>query len=351
MTDENHINSGFSECWSEYPEVQNHIKDLFYIGAIGGWRTPLANRLIQEKNISLENFPVGELKEGARARRQKIQIAYTLKDQEWIDKQLQTEIESWEYPLHFIDFETTLSAIPFHKGMRPYEVINFQWSCHTIENPNDQPIHHEWINLEPSFPSFKFAESLMAIIKNKGTTLIWSQYENTMLKTIYDQLYKYDYKNDELKEWLEFMIKFDKNDVGNFVDMNKLTLDYYFYPYMKGKTSIKWTLPAVLKSSNTKSIEQLLNNFEPSLSLLQKDENNEIIDPYKLLPPIEIYDFAESINEGTGAMRAYEDILFGVNKGNTEIINEYRTALLRYCKLDTLAMVIIWQHWKNLLGI
>ncbi len=47
---------------------------------------------------------------------------------------------------------------------------------------------------EPSFPSFKFAESLMTAIGTKGTPLMWSHYENTMLKTIYDQYYKYGYE-------------------------------------------------------------------------------------------------------------------------------------------------------------
>ena len=77
---------------------------------------------------------------------------------------------------------------------------------------------------------------------------MWSHYENTMLKTIYNQFDKYGYQNPELKEWLEYMVKFDKNDEGRFVDMNRIALNSYFHPAMKGKTSIKWTLPAILSS-------------------------------------------------------------------------------------------------------
>ena len=84
--------------------------------------------------------------------------------------------------------------------MRPYETIAFQWSCHTIKNPGEEPIHSEWINLEPRFPSFKFAEELMKQIGKKGTPLMWSHYENTVLKNIYEAIYtKYDYENPELK--------------------------------------------------------------------------------------------------------------------------------------------------------
>jgi hypothetical protein len=39
--------------------------------------------------------------------------------------------------------------------------------------------------------------------------------------------------------------------------------------------------------------------------------------------------------------------MFGLKKGDTAAMNEYRQALLRYCKLDTLAMVIIWEHWMT----
>ena len=131
---------------------------------------------------------------------------------------------------------------------------------------------------------------------------MWSHYETTILKTIYNQFDKYGYQNPELKEWLEYMVKFDKNDEGRFVDMNTIALNSYFHPAMKGKTSIKWTLPAIL-SFNTSKTKEYLQDFEPELSLLKKDQQGKLIDPYRLLPKIEIYDRAESIEDGTGAMK------------------------------------------------
>jgi len=240
-----------------------------------------------------------------------------------------------------------MTALPFHKGMRPYEVVNFQWSCHTITKEGEEPVHSEWINLEPSFPSFKFAESLMSVIGIEGTPLMWSHYENTMLKTIYNQYEKYGHKNQKLKEWLEYMVKFDKFDEGRLIDMNRIAVNSYFHPAMKGKTSIKYTLPAVLKASKLKVIEDWLSNFESKLSLLQKNEAGEIVDPYQLLPSLDIYQRAEVIKDGTGAMRAYEDVMFGLRKGDTIQLEKYRQALLRYCKLDSLAMVIIWKYWTS----
>lgn len=47
-------------------------------------------------------------------------------------------------------------------------------------------------------------------------------------------------------------------------------------------------------------------------------------------------------------MTAYQDMMFGKHRNKPEIRDLYRDALLRYCKLDTLAMVIIWEHWNGL---
>lgn len=345
LTDKDHPISGYQECWKDFPTVDNHISDLYYIGSIGGYRNPLANQLINEKKLSLQDFPLSNLGDGKQAIRQKIQIKHTLENSEWIAKELKSSLLSLPYPLYFIDFETTSTALPLHIGMRPYETINFQWSCHIIEKPGTTPIHKEWIDLEPSFPSFRFAESLMKTIGTKGTFFIWSQYENTMLRTIYEQCHKYGYSNKELLDWLETMVRFNKGDEEVFYDLNKTAISSYFHPQMKGKTSIKWTLPAVLNSYKSPEIETLLKTFENNLSLYAKDNNGDVIDPYKLLPQIDIYNKAETIKDGTGAMRAYEDIMYGLKKGNIEELEKYKTALLRYCKLDTLAMVIIWKHW------
>jgi Domain of unknown function(DUF2779) len=52
----------------------------------------------------------------------------------YFDKEgFQSEMKSWKFPLHMIDFETSMVAIPFHKGFHPYEGIAFQFSHHIID--------------------------------------------------------------------------------------------------------------------------------------------------------------------------------------------------------------------------
>jgi hypothetical protein len=339
--------SGYQECWKKIKEVEPHVKDLYHVGTIGGNKEPIVNTLIADRKVSMYDIPLDELK-GKRGERQLIQIENTRTNKEWASSELRTEIDSWQYPLHFIDFETCTTALPFHRNMRPYEMSAFQWSCHTIKTPGAEPIHTEWLNLDAKFPSFKFAESLMQQLGYSGTVLMWSPHENTTLRNIYYQMEEYGHANPALAKWLEYVVKFDSKGTGTLVDMNKMALDYYFHPVMKGRTSIKVTLPAVLAANKSKRTIKWLENFEQELSILSKDSNGIIENPYKNLPPVDLLESAEAVNEGTGAMRAYEDMLFGLNKNNESIKQAYAQALLRYCKLDTLAMVIIWEHWRKL---
>lgn len=337
--------SGKNECWAHMPSSNTPLDDLFRIGNIGGTKAPLVNQLIEEKKSSIFDVPLEALK-GKWGERQLIQIENTKSNTEWFGPELSATIKSWKYPLHFIDFETSTSALPFHKGMKPYEMSAFQWSCHTIPYEGAEPLHTEWLNLEPTFPSFKFAESLMAQIGTTGTVLMWSPHENTTLRNIYKQMDRYKYNNPALKGWLEIIVKLNDKDTGALVDMAALCLQQYFHPYMKGRTSIKWTLPAVLKSNKSKRTTTWLENFNTNINLLSLDKENHIEDPYKNLPSIDILEHAETVNEGTGAMRAYEDMLFGKAREDKKLKADYEIALRNYCKLDTLAMLIIWEHWK-----
>ena len=129
--------------------------------------------------------------------------------------------------------------------------------------------------------------------------------------------------------------------------MHDLAKFYYFHPLMGGRTSIKVVLPAVLQE--TKNIN--------SLSLLQKENLNQIneygkiIDPYKLLEERIIEDTKSltiKVRNGGDAMVAYREMLFGLSRNNIEAKTAYSDALKKYCKLDTLAMIIIWFHWQDL---
>ena len=84
------------------------------------------------------------------------------------------------------------------------------------------------------------------------------------------------------------------------------------------------------------------------------DDDGKAISPYKQLPPIyeavDMEDIERLINgdhlaDGGAAMTAYSRMQF------TEMSDlesqEVQKALLKYCELDTLAMVMIWEYWKK----
>ena len=41
------------------------------------------------------------------------------------------KIETLTGPIHCIDFETSRLALLYHRGMRPYGLVTFQWIAHT----------------------------------------------------------------------------------------------------------------------------------------------------------------------------------------------------------------------------
>ena len=329
---------GYDECWKGFTKVKDHIFDLSYGGLLKTDGELLLDKLIDQKQISLFDIP-REALTGKRGVRQLVQIECTDKNEEWIDPELKKFIKDVKYPLHFIDFETTRTALPFHANMRPFEQIAFQWSCHTVESPGAEPIHSEWINDEAKFPNFAFARSLMETTSTGGTILVWAHHEGSVLTDILNQMETYGHRDDELKTFLEEMVAI-KSSQGRFVDMNKLTSEYYFHPEMKGKTSIKKVFPAIWKANP--HLRKL-----PWFAPYEVFADGKVMDPYKNLPPIVIAGCDVSVQEGTAAMRAYEEMIFGKASRAPEEKMKWRSLLLQYCKLDTWAMWVIWGRWGN----
>lgn len=339
--------NGYRECWQELTDIDPHIFDLYFGGAIGHYKSGwYLDELIDKKKVSFwdldpERFKDSKGKLGSRGQRQLLQYENTKAKSEWISPDLTDALKGLKYPLHFIDFETYLGAIPHHKGMRPYELVAFQWSCHTIATPDSEPIHSEYLNSDYDFPNFRFAESLMKQIGSTGTPLMWTPFENTILRNILEQMEIYGYRNDSLKDWLTNITTDSKQGrEGRFVDLNDFTLQYYFHPDMKGKTSIKKVLPAIWNN----------NPYLHSIPWFKKYVSNSAsnLNPYDTLAPvIGELENEEVVKDGTGAMRAYQDLMFGADAENKERRENLKQLLLQYCELDTMAMVIIWKYWMD----
>lgn len=339
--------NGYRECWKKLTDVDPTIFDLYFGGAIGHYKSGwYLDELISERKVSFwdldpERFKNSKGELGSRGQRQLLQFEKTKSGEEYFGDDLKTSLKQLKYPLHFIDFETYLGAIPHHEGMRPYELVCFQWSCHTIAKPGSDPVHSEWLNTDYDFPNFRFAESLMKQLGNTGTPLIWSPYENTVLRGILSQMEVFGYKNPALEKWLTNITK-DKDEgrEGRFVDLNLFTLQYYFHPEMKGKTSIKKVLPAIWNNNPYLHSNPWFKKYAPDSAV--------ILNPYDTLSPvISELENEEVVKDGTGAMKAYHELMFGSISENKERREQLKKLLLQYCELDTMAMVIIWRYWMD----
>jgi hypothetical protein len=286
---------------------------------------------------------------------------------------LKDEMNKWTFPLHFIDFETSAVALPFNKGLKPYEQIAFQFSHHIYYKNGNIEHANEYINNEVGvFPNFEFLRALKnALGDDNGTIFKYSNHENTILNAIYAQLIDSDEEDKE--ELIKFIhnISHSKSDStvkwnGNrdMVDLCDVEKRYYYNPLTKGSNSIKAILPASLSSSKflqekySKPLNQInvsSKNF-PKNHIWLEIENGIVKSPYKMLPSLfdgwsedqleNTLSEIEDITNGGAALTAYSKLQYTDMEQNE--INELTSALLKYCELDTLAMVMIFEHFKEL---
>ncbi|MBX9732432.1 MAG: DUF2779 domain-containing protein [Chitinophagaceae bacterium] len=281
------------------------------------------------------------------------------------------EMRQWNYPLHMIDFETSVVALPFYAGMRPYETVAFQFSHHLIEADGTVVHKTEWINTQKGvFPNFEFVRTLKnALTNDKGTIFRYATHENSVLLQIYKQLQE---SNEPDKVALmDFIQSITKNKQAawegyrNMVDLCEVIKRYYYHPLTNGSNSIKAVLPAMLNTSRylkEKYSQPIYGTAQmPSNNFISKQwveyMGNRVKDPYSSLPPVfsaqedglldlELLSDSEAeIKEGGAAMAAYSLLQF--SHISEEESKNIQKALLRYCELDTLAMAMIYEGLRE----
>ena len=368
--------AGYYECWSEALNWtaadfnKPHAFDLWYADA---------KKLMRDEIYHLEEITPDFL--GADAEtlylqkvwdngRKQRQLAQAMKStgrhdaSEVVLPGLFKEMDSWTYPLHFIDFEGVGPAIPLYKGTYPYRKVPFQFSIHDVRKDGSVVHAAEWIDTQRgTYPCFDFVRELKKVLeKDNGSVFMYHHYEKTTLNDVKRMLHHSEEPDrDELITWIDTLVS--EGEPRELIDQQRLVLRYYYSVHMGGSNSIKDVLPALLQESER--LQEIYSNPYSGLSLhnkvLYQTENGKVINPYKLLDPIHIDNFVldddmpeielgsgEKITDGGTAMIAWVRMQF------KDVDEEHRqrvfNALLRYCELDTLAMVMIHQHWESLRG-
>ncbi len=362
------LQSGFENCWKvNYPNFSLNDDHIFKIWRLGSRK---AQYLIdigkyRLKDLANDNDLISKIKLNER---QISQVKNTFNNlvEENIDDQLYEEIDRLNFPIHFLDFETSISAIPFHKNKSPYEQIAFQFSCHTIFE-NGKIEHNEWIeSRKGEFPNFNLVVELKNILnKDNGTILRYAAHENTVLRQIRKQMIdvsksKYIDCINWIDEITEYFVNGEKiKGSRNMVDMLDMVKKYYYHSKMEGSNSIKSILPAIFSSS--KYIKEIYSkpvgygkNLKDVIFWKYDKDKKTAHDPYKMLP--DVYEDERKtknitslenmkIQDGSSALIAYAKMQYT----NLDVIEKsyLLKALLQYCELDTLAMVMIYQHWLS----
>ncbi len=198
------------------------------------------------------------------------------------------------YPLYHFDFETYQNAIPAFEGTKASQKIPFQYSLH-IEHENGELEHKEFLGKEGTDPREALVHRLINDIPKNVTVLAYfSRFEEDRLKELATAFPKY----------AEHLLAIAENLVDLEVPFRKKS---YYVPAMKGRSSIKVVLPALVP---------------------------EMEKAYKEL---------ELIQNGGDAMNIFP-LLADMPQ---EKKDRHRCALLKYCELDTLAMVKVLEKLKE----
>ena len=256
---------------------------------------------------------------------QNMQIECTLENKNHINPAgIRSFLDQLSYPLYFLDFETQQDAVPQYPGTRPYQQIPFQYSLHFIEKEGEKPEHKEFLGKGGKDPRRDIAESLCRDIPLNVCTLA------------YNKMFECGRLN-ELADTFPDLADHLRNISANIKDLIiPFRAGDCYLPAMGGSFSIKSVLPALFPNDpdlNYHNLSKLCQNGGDAMNLFPELGELEKKLPkqgYQLLEDnsIVIHD----------SMIRLSDIQPIIQK-----IDDIRKALLSYCKLDTLAMVKVWE--------
>lgn len=275
-------------CW----KVQQSIPDysVFNIFNLGSKKQ---SELYDKGIVNIEDIP--DDYPMTAIQKQKVQ---NFKEQAtYIDREkIKDFLGTLSYPIYHLDFETFQQAVPEWKGISPYQQIPFQYSLH-IEYADGALEHKEFLAKDSVDPRYELAKRLVEDIPTDVTVLA---YNMSFEKGVNAKL------AESFPEFKEHLLSINENIKDLMFPFQK---KYYVTPQMQGSYSIKYVLPSLVP---------------------------EMAQAYKSL---------NGIQNGSDAMNAFPK-LSQMNETEKEAT---RTALLEYCKLDTLAMVEVLKKLKNVI--
>ncbi len=197
------------------------------------------------------------------------------------------------FPAYFLDFESIQFAVPIWKGTRPYQQIPFQFSLHSLSN-SGRLTHRAFLDLSGGDPSESFARTLIETCGKRGPVFVYNAaFETARMRELADRF----------PDFAPPLVAI----IDRVIDLLPIARKRYYHPSQQGSWSIKVVLPAAVPELTYSSL-------------------NGVTDGGTAMNA-----YAEAIHPGTAAVRK----------------NEIERQLLAYCRLDTFAMVRLWQFFKG----
>ena len=224
---------------------------------------------------------------------QRLQVETARTKEPYINKDIIKDfLGTIQYPINFFDFETFQNAIPRFDNQRPYMQIPFQYSLHVLHEDGTME-HKEFLGDENSDPRGSLIEQMLNDITTTGSIVAYNQ---SFEKTRIEELAEFnESRKDELlalnERFVDLIVPFRGRG--------------YYHPDFNGSFSIKSVLPAMFP-------------------------NDDELDYKKL----------GSIQNGGDAMDTFANLHLLKDKSKLVAIKK---DFLAYCRLDTLAMVRIWE--------
>jgi hypothetical protein len=271
----------YDYCWKEQRNIPEY--SVFNIFPLS--KKSKALELYKKGIVNIQSIPISE----KLTKAQKIKVDLVKDNDVVIDKNaIKLFLKSFNYPFYYFDFETYQQAIPEFEGVKPFQQIPFQYSLH-IKNNSSKLGHIEFLAQSGSDPREDLVKQLISDIPPDVTVLAFNaSFEKSVLVELAKRFPIY-------RERLQ-------NIINNLVDLaDPFRKKYYYHPEMKGKFSIKIILPLLVPE-----MEEEYDNLE--------------------------------IQNGSQAMQSFANL---VKISDQDEIKKIRKNLIKYCELDTLAMVKI----------
>lgn len=279
---------GFIEyCQSQEPQAKYSIHVL-----------PRRGKALQ---AYIDEKEVVELRDAPDALLNEVQLrvkTHTLSGTTFFDaKGAAAALTPYKLPVVFLDFESIQFAVPIWKGTRPYQNIPFQFSAHRISRTGSVD-HRSFLDLSGNDPSRQLAESLIAACGEREPVFAYNAaFEKGCIACLAMRLPRLKRPLLAINERL--------------VDLLPIAQRYYYDPRQEGSWSLKAVLPATV----------------PDLSHAALDGVQD--------GGMAMEAFLEAIHKDTSAARK----------------QQIEQELLKYCQLDTYAMVRIWQVFASRLDL